>query len=446
GSVRGTSVMSDNLKVTVGYTRTQETGDIKTRLADPATGKYDHATDYRGNDYLFRVEKGPWSLLGEFGDFKSEWDYTNSWTGLVENDRQENKYTRLSLNYADGINTGRVYYHQNKRDIFDSSGETNYGDKTVGASFNRKQVLGTIPFVWGLDWRREQADYENTNNPYGNNKPYDLARNGFAPYVEATIPVAQANLGVGLRYEHWNVDNGDDVNEFIPRISLNWESPSGQLWYATAGRYFAMPSFFQIFYEDSWGMSIPNPNLKPEKGWTYDIGVKDAKATHPWSIGLFYLDMKDKINYYSDPITYIGGYKNVDEYRAWGVEAQVKFNMTEKWSYTQGLTWMDAEEKSSGADWARSNQPRWKASGFLNYKDGPWLGEISMHYYGDRVLTNKVYDDADIFTVNASVAWKQDAHTLRLACVNLFDKEYYINNAGYVIPERRIIASWEYDF
>lgn len=446
GSVRGTAVTSDDLKVSVGYTRTQETGDVKIRLADPATGKYDYARDYKGNDYFFRIEKGYWSVLGEFGDSKSKWDYTSSWTGITEEDEQENKYTRLSLNYADGTNTGRVYYHQNKRDIFDSSGATNYRDKTLGATFNRKQTLGDIPFVWGMDWRQEQADYDNTKNPYGDNKPYDLTRNGFAPYVEATVPVGQANLGLGLRYEHWNVDNGDNVNEFIPRVSLNYESPSGQLWYATAGRYFAMPSFFQMFYEDSWGSSLPNPNLKPEKGWTYDIGVKDAKAKHPWNIGLFYMDMKDKINYYSDPITWVGGYQNVDEYRAWGVEAQVKFNMTEKWSYTQGLTWMDAEEKSSGADWVRSSQPRWKATGFLNYKNGPWLGELSLHYFGDRVLTNKSYDDEDIFTVNASVAWKQKSHTLRLSCINLFDKEYYINNSGYIIPERRIIGSLEYEF
>lgn len=67
GSVRGTAVTSDDLKVTVGYTATQETGDVKVRLADAAAGKYDYAKDYRGNDYLLRFEKGNWSFLGEFG-------------------------------------------------------------------------------------------------------------------------------------------------------------------------------------------------------------------------------------------------------------------------------------------------------------------------------------------------------------------------------------------
>ncbi len=446
GTVRGTAVTSDDLKVTVGYTRTQETGDVKLRLADAAAGKYDYAKDYRGNDYLLRVEKGNWSLLGEFGDFKSKWDYTNNYTHVQEEDSQENKYTRLSLNYADEANTGKIYYNRSKRDIFDLSGTTNYEDKTVGVIYNHKQLLGELPFIWGIDWRKEDASYANIGNPYGNNKPYDLSRNGFAPYAELSVPVGEAAFDLGLRYEHWNVDSGDNVDELIPRVSLNWQSASGKIWYVTAGRYFAMPSFFQMFYADSYGSSLPNPNLKPEKGWTYDIGVKDATAKNPWNIGLFYMEMEDKINYKFDGVTYVGSYVNIDKYRAWGVEAQVKFNLSESWSYTQQLTFTDADEKRENGIWTRSDQPRWQASGFVNYKNGPWLGEIAMHYYGDRQIKSDVYDDEDIFTVNASLAWNQENHTIRAACNNIFDKEYYLNKDGYIVPERRFIVSYEYKF
>lgn len=80
-------------------------------------------------------------------------------------------------------------------------------------------------------------------------------------------PCRGGRSDLGLRYEHWNVDNGDNVDELIPRVSLNWQSAPGKIWYVTvAGRYFAMPSFFQMFYADSYGSSLPNPNLKPEKG------------------------------------------------------------------------------------------------------------------------------------------------------------------------------------
>lgn len=445
GSVRGT-IVSDDLKVTLGYTRRQEKGEAKIRLADPATDTYDYARDYRGDDYVLNIEKGNWSFLGEAGNYDSEWDYTNPYSGY-ELDKQKNTYARASLNYADGTNTGRVYYNENKRNVYDSYGEADYKDSTWGATFNRKQTLGIVPLVWGLDWRHENAKYDDMDNPYGNNKPYDMTRSGFAPYVEATLPVGEANIDLGLRYELWNVDEGDDVHELIPRVSINWLSPAGLLWYATAGRHFTMPSFFQMFYADSYGYSLINPDLDPEKGWTYDLGVKAANVKNPWSFGLFYMDIKDKINYEYDAY-YVGKYVNVDKYRAWGAEASVKFNFSENWSYTQSLSFMRAENKYGDADYERSGDPRWKASGFLDYQNGPWQAELGLFYYGDRVITNnaKNYDDDDIFTVNASVSWKKNNHTLRLSCVNLFDKEYYLNSQGYVIPERRVIGSWEYEF
>ena len=79
------------------------------------------------------------------------------------------------------------------------------------------------------------------------------------------------------------------------------------------------------------------------------------------------------------------------------------------------------------------------------------------HYYGlqpfrigslirCRKEPDNAYDDEDIFTMNASLAWNQENHTIRAACNNIFDKEYYLNNSGYIVPERRFIVSYEYKF
>ena len=48
GSVRGTAVMSDDMRVTLGYTKNDETGDVKIRKR--SDGGYDLATDYGAND------------------------------------------------------------------------------------------------------------------------------------------------------------------------------------------------------------------------------------------------------------------------------------------------------------------------------------------------------------------------------------------------------------
>ncbi|EHL64117.1 hypothetical protein HMPREF1006_00944 [Synergistes sp. 3_1_syn1] len=444
GNIRGTVVLSNDFRVFAGYTRTQE-GETKIRLADPSTGLYDKAKDYKGNDYSFGFTKGPWSFLGEVGDFKSVWDYTDVfYGGGTSENRQENKYRRFALNYADGANTGRLYYHKTEREVSDSSGVTNYEGDTFGATYNRRQEIGTLPFIFGMDFRREKAEYSNSGNPWGDNLPYENTRTEYAPYIETSIPIGEAAFDIGLRYEYWNVEDGEDAHELMPRFSLNWANKNGVLYYATAGRYFSMPSFYQMFYADAYGYWLPNPNLKPEKGWTYDIGVKDDTAKNPWSFNVFYMDMTDKINMNDSYTQYI----NVDEYRAWGAEGRYKWNFHENWSYTQGISYLHAEEKTGGSGWVRSNMPRWDISGILNFKKDPWSAELSAHYYGDRQLskTASTYDDGDIFIVNASVAWKVDRTTLRLACVNLFDKEFYLNNSGYINPERRFILSATYEF
>ena len=321
---------------------------------------------------------------------------------------------------------------------------TNYEGDTFGATYNRRQEIGTLPFIFGMDFRREKAEYSNSGNPWGDNLPYENTRTEYAPYIETSIPIGEAAFDIGLRYEYWNVEDGEDAHELMPRFSLNWANKNGVLYYATAGRYFSMPSFYQMFYADAYGYWLPNPNLKPEKGWTYDIGVKDDTAKNPWSFNVFYMDMTDKINMNDSYTQYI----NVDEYRAWGAEGRYKWNFHENWSYTQGISYLHAEEKTGGSDWVRSNMPRWDISGILNFKKDPWSAELSAHYYGDRQLskTASTYDDGDIFIVNASVAWKVDRTTLRLACVNLFDKEFYLNNSGYINPERRFILSATYEF
>ncbi|NLD18718.1 MAG: TonB-dependent receptor, partial [Clostridiales bacterium] len=453
GSLRGTAVLSDDLKVSVGYTKTQENSEINIRKRP--NGTYDKATDYRGNDFVFGVEKGKWSFLSQVGDYESEW---NSSDFGPTDYSQKNNYRRFQLNYIDEVNTGRIYYNENSKDYFIVNTETfnKYKDSTIGATYSHKQEIFGIAGVWGIDWRRESSEFEGG----AGNIPYDLSRNGFAPYVEMSVPVGEAQLDIGLRYEHWQVDAGENVNEFIPRVSLNWESPSGKLWYATAGRFFAMPSFYQIFLpmadEDGiWGkyVSLRNPDLKPEKGWTYDIGVKDQKAKNPWSLGAFYINMEDKIYYSSEydlmTNTTSSQYINLSEYRAWGIEAEIKFNFHENWSYTQGISWTDADEKKEGKDeWTRSGMPRLDLNGRLNYVKGPWATELNAHYYGDRNIggVNFNDDNDNIFLMNASVSWKEGSHKLVLSCTNIFDKEFVLDSEGYINPERKFILSWQYEF
>lgn len=441
GSVRGTAT-ADGFSATVGYTRTQEG---KTRIRLLPDGSYDHATDFKGDDYLVRFDGDNWFLQAGFGNFESEWEYTDFF-GVKTRNSQENDYRRFLIGYADGVYTVKAYYNENQREMWDDAGRTEYGDSAWGITLSRRQKLFGLSTVLGVDWRNESSRFTNRENPWGNDTPYDLGRKGLAPYMELSIPLGEVSFDLGLRYEYWSVDAGDDVSEFIPRFSFNWESPGGRVWYLTVGRFFAMPSFYQMFMPTR-SFGLPNPDLKPEDGWTWDLGVRDPMADHPWSLGVFFMDMSDKIQYEYDPATWMGQYVNLDEFRAWGVEGEVTFRLGEHWSYTQGFSWTKAEEKRmSGSSWTRSGIPRWDVFGRLNYASGPWSGELSVHYYGDREIRGGVYDDENMFFVNASVAWTSDRDTIRLRCSNLLDEEYVLDSQGYLAPERRFSISWEHTF
>ena len=453
GSVRGTAVMSDDLRLTFGYTKTKESSEVNIRKKQDGT--YDKATDYSGNDFVLGVEKGNWSFSGALGDYDSDWNnsYDSDLTTVYSN-TQKNKYQRFAVAYSDEATFGRIYYNNNEKDysyysdpLYVNSYE--YKDSSMGLMFNRKQEIFGLRGVWGFEWRRESSEYKGYSNSGGwitQDTPYDLKRDGLSPYFEVSVPVGDIGLDLGLRYEHWSVDDGETVNELIPRLSFNWESPTGKILYLTAGRFFAMPSFYQIFMPDR-NYGTPNPNLKPEKGWTYDIGVKDPKAANPWSFGVFYMDMEDKIKYESDPVTWVGQYVNLDEYRAWGVEAQIKFNFKKNLSYTQGISWTDADEKTKGTDtWTRSGMPRLDLIGRLNYANGPWAAELDAHYYGDRSIRGGTYKDDNMFLMNVSVSWKADTHKVVLSCTNIFDKEFVLDSQGYINPERKFVLSWQYEF
>jgi iron complex outermembrane receptor protein/vitamin B12 transporter len=257
-------------------------------------------------------------------------------------------------------------------------------------------------------------------------------------------------VDLGLRYETWDVDNADDQEEWIPKASFSYQAENGNLWYLTAGRFFAMPSFFQI--ANPFGAS--NPGLRPEKGWSYELGLKGRDdRNQPWSAALFYLAMDDKIKWddRNTPDWSDDRYSNVAEFRAWGVEIQKDWLLSDRLTWRSALAWQKTEEKETAlSDWGRTGFPGWDIYNALFYRRGPWEAELGVHYYGDREKADYsgVADD-DYVTVDAKIGWKGKGHSLQLAAYNLFDETYYVSDnfdTRYYGPERRLYLTWEYRF
>lgn len=443
GSFRGTAV-ENGWRVTLGAEKTIENGDL---VYDVYGSKLN---GFSGEDYVVRVDKGNWAFSGYFGEDEAKYNSYDTWYGTGFNDiGRKDRYTRLNLQYNDGKTLARAFYNNV---VYDYPLDMNpgglyynrYDTDSYGLTFNRKELFDKWKLTWGADVRHDDVDYRNY---FDSAADYDLGRTNIAPYLETNFALGAANVDLGLRYDHWNVDRGETEDQLLPRIAISWANKNDTMFYASAGRFFSMPSFYELIGEASMWL-LPNPDLKPEKGWSYELGVKAEKAKNPWSFNLFYTYMDDAIVYDYDPVTYISMYKNVNQKRAWGAEGRYTWNINKHWSYAQQLSYTNAEEKAY-ANWYRSKDPRWDIAGFLNYANGGFGAEVNYHYYADREFTycaTPEVNDGNIFLVNASLKYNWKNETLRFACTNMFDKRYFTNASGYLGAERRIIFSWQHNF
>jgi iron complex outermembrane receptor protein/vitamin B12 transporter len=400
--------------------------------SSPTDGIVDKSLDYDEESAGLKLEKGPLTFNASWGEYDSRWTY---W--LAAN-RQENTFSRFNLKWEEGSNRFMVYHHEHDRDQWSSSGKSVYDNKAWGAEFSQRTTWGDSLVSWGTAFRKEDSSYDE-------GIPVSRDRTNYAPFLEVSRPVGDLLLNLGLRYEIWDQDDADDYDEIMPKLSLLYQTFSGSTWYLSAGRFFAMPSIYQLFGSPMYGIE-PNYDLKPEKGYSYELGVKGIDGSNPWNVGVFYMDMDDKILWQATSL-YESHYDNVDEYRAWGIEASRTWALTELWDFSLGATWMRAEEKAeTSSTWTRSTVPEWDANATLAYGWGPWTGELTVNYLGNR---NEGKVESDVTTVDALLEYRFDNSTLRLSVYNLFDEEYWQTEAWdtyYYGPERQVYLTWEYVF
>ncbi len=413
---------NDDFGVRAWYTKAEE-GESP---LSSTYGTIDKSLDYDEDSGGVTLTKGPFTFNATWGEYDSLWTYFGS------PNRQEDEYSRFNLKWEEGPNRLLVYHHDLERNFIDPWGEYFYETKAWGADFSQRTTWGDTLVSWGTAFRKEDISYDSGTL-------IEQTRENYAPFVELSRPVGDIILNLGLRYEIWDQDEADDYDEFVPKLSFLYQTPMGNAWYLSAGKFFAMPSVYELFGDGIW--TSPNPHLKPEKGYSYEFGVKGADVYAPWNIGVFYMNMDDKIVW--------GGsiYDNVDEYRAWGIEATKTWPIARFWDLSIGATWMRAEERDTGGSWSRSRAPEWDIDTSFIYQNGPVQGRLTVNYFGNREAGEGV--ESNVTTVDASIGYKRDASTLRLSVYNLFDEEYWGDEFGgtyYYGPERRIYLSWEYVF
>ncbi len=147
-------------------------------------------------------------------------------------------------------------------------------------------------------------------------------------------------LSAGIRIEYNALDNIADKLIPILRSGINYKLGRATFLRASVGQGYRFPSVAEKFAYTSLGTVkiFPNSEIKPEFGWSSEIGLKQAVKFNNISgkldLAVFYSENKDMIEYvfglYPDPVSeeFNFGFKstNIENSSVYGFETEFLFN------------------------------------------------------------------------------------------------------------------------
>jgi iron complex outermembrane receptor protein len=117
----------------------------------------------------------------------------------------------------------------------------------------------------------------------------------------------------------WNAFPGIDIG-FLARPDLRF--------YTNLGKSYRVPTFYDMYYESP--VEKGNPDLKPEKALTFEIGARYLKNPLSIELNWFYQDAHDLIDWVGIPTTdstYLWKAANISNIKRNGIEIATQLNM-----------------------------------------------------------------------------------------------------------------------
>lgn len=165
-------------------------------------------------------------------------------------------------------------------------------------------------------------------------------RENTAGYLQANLNFGHLTLIPVIRGDL----NSDYEDVFTPAISVIYKLTDEIKLSGNVSKIFRAPTFNDLYspYQDMWGwISSGNPNLKPEKGLSYDLGIEYSKNKFTAMVTGFYIDSENLIVWPSmSPCIP----ENVSKARQYGYEVGVKYDMCKEISHKINYTYTRAED------------------------------------------------------------------------------------------------------
>lgn len=309
------------------------------------------------------------------------------------------------------------YYYKDPDGFFPADDEVK--SRSLGTQIQHNwQFTPNQNIAYGFDYRHIQ-----TSNESSGFENYDEEINQgaiFARYALDVTPKLQANLGI--RQDFNSLANGSFTS---PSAGVRWQATENTSLRANYARNFRVPSGGDLFYAP-----FNNPNLKPEVGNSFDIGV-DQKIGDRALFRLTYFNnvVDDAINFDLNTFTP----QNVGKVRFQGLEAALNVQIAKSFYGFVNYTLNDSKILKDSDPTVEGNELSFSGADALNigvaYENpqGVYVG-LFVRNLGDRLVNNSntqslsSYTNVDIrarYPINENVA-------LIASWENIFDENFEV--------------------
>ena len=262
----------------------------------------------------------------------------------------------------------------------------------------------------------------------------DVVQHEVAGYVDFRQNIGTwLTLDAGVRIDH----HSHVGTEWVPQAGLSFHLPHAIELKASASKGFRYPTIREMY------MFPPqNPDLRPERMWTYELALsqKFLKGRLSYGLNIFYISGDNMILRLPNPDGAGMLNQNSGEVRNAGVEAQVAWRIARDWSVDANYSFLHMDNPVVAA-------PEHKLYVGGLFSHGRWHVSTGVQYVAGlftQVGENPVQEDFVLWNVRASFRIL-DWMSVWVRGENLLDWQYEIN-AGFPMPGANVTGGLNFEF
>lgn len=451
-------------KVNVGY-NLEKWGNVDTisRSDDKGLKHTDMTGSEKRNLYVDYKINDNWNFLYNYFETNVRYDtwfddaYKEVPKGgaLQQNREYVTKQNLVQLLYQDDTLKANLYYNQNK---LMANGFTNYNTsgKFQGKIYDTDEKNRTYGADVQKEWQLNSKGSLVLGGSYQNEFYDDYSskvtdRHIYAVYGQYDHKFDDKNeLIVGARetwttggYRDQNYDNFSMSGQYVHKLD------DDDSLYANVTQSFIMPNFSQMYGASD--TAIANPDLKPQKGVSYEAGWKRVTDSHSWKAAVYHIDITDNISATWDTDKTEYQYTNED-FKNTGIELSCDIEGKNGWSYNWGVNYMDPKVKGTKKPYWDRKYGRVQLNGGITYSKDKWVSSLQGTYLAERVGTpssSHSSHEKPYFLTSLTTTYNADKqNSFTLTMDNLLDREDNLSHSGseYYSTPFNFMLTYNYKF